>query len=123
MDEVAYHRTCPICGGVLLPNAGPPTVAPWRCDQDLISWWVAELTPAARQVFRVREVGWGARSSRSYKEVRRAVLLEREEAIRRGSSLRREQIGLVSPMAIKGLLRLGLPLAREHREALKGRLA
>lgn len=123
MAEEPYLRDCPRCGGELEANVSAPTAPPWRCPHCFVSWWVAELAPGARRSFRLAQHDWGSRSSESYKAVRRAVAREQEEAVRRGTSLRREQVGLASPRAIKGLLRLRLPLAPEHEAQLRERIA
>lgn len=104
MDEVSYHRTCPICGVSLSVNADGPWTPPWRCDPCRQSWWVSELTQEARACFRREQCDFGWGGTKGEKAVRQAVRVECEQAAVRGVSLRREQLGLVSGEILTGLL-------------------
>lgn len=107
MDEVFYHRVCIADGYPLAPNAAGPQTAPWRCDECHTSWWVAELTREAHDAWRLNQGDFGHRGSETYKAIRAAVAIEVEAAMKRGVSLRREQLGLVAPRTIQALLKRG----------------
>jgi|SRR5580658_1199480 hypothetical protein len=95
---------CLICGGVLDPNAGPPETPPWRCDECCWSWWVAELLPEAVKIFRRERYDFGDGGTPGYRAVRRAVEIEAELAQIRGVSVRPDQLDLIAPETLRGLL-------------------
>lgn len=115
----AYHRSCPRCGCQLLPNLGDPLTPPWRCDECRTSYWVAELSQEARLSYRVAQRDFGHAGSASHREVRRAVGSEREEAIRRGVSIRHDQLGLFKRETLVKLLRSGLVISRAFEHEIK----
>ena len=96
------RTACLICGGVCSPNAGPPETPPWRCDECLWSWWVAELE--AFRDFRRERYDFGDGGTPAHIAVRAAVFLEAELAQIRGVSVRHDQLDLIAPEILAGLL-------------------
>lgn len=94
----SYALTCPHCGGRLEPVAQGPECPPWLCRACRQGWWVAELTPEARDAYRHHR-----RDFRPHKPVRVAVFAERELAHQRGTSLREDQLGIVAPSTLAAL--------------------
>lgn len=108
MEEVAYHRSCPWCGGNLEANCAAPDTPPWRCDACHWAFWVAQLTPEARNEARPHCFDWGPGHHEATKKIHAAVDAERLEAAIRGVSVRREQFGLLRKEDVAALV------ARHH---------
>jgi hypothetical protein len=117
--EQAYFKTCPHCGGQLQPNASGPEIPPWRCDDCLVFYWVAELSQEARASYRPAQMDWGHRGSAAHLAVREAVRIEAEQACLRGVSVRREQLGLLDKRSVSGLLRRGHVIRPDFEHELR----
>lgn len=122
MDVIAYHRSCPHCGCDLKPNALGPDTPPWRCDECHTSWWVAELSQYARQHYNPHKLDWGHRGSEPHLKIRAQVAAELEVAIKRGVSLRREQLGLVLPRTLDALMRRGLHISKDFLQEMQAQV-
>lgn len=96
MEEIAYHRSCPFCGGNVDANCAAPDTPPWRCAACLWSFWVAQMTPEARCSVRPSRLDWGEGHHEATKKIHADVEAERLAAHVRGVSVRREQLGLVN---------------------------
>lgn len=104
MPEQPYIQSCPRCGGPLAPNASGPHTAPWRCDECRQSYYAAELTQDARAAYRMAQRDYGTLGSPAQRQVATAVREETHAAAARGTSLRRDQLGLVTPETMDALL-------------------
>ena len=119
MDEVAYHRTCPICGRGLAPNMDGPWTPPWRCDECHVSWWVAELSVSARLAFRKAQHDWGFPGQPGHESVNDQRDSEMQDANHRGVSLRREQLGLIPASVHAALLKRHPKIHPEFAAAMR----
>ena len=97
-----YTLDAPCCGVQLTPHAGHHEAAPWFCAQCHRGFWAAELTPAARSLYRPLFHDWGL--SLESAVLREAVDREREEARRRGTSALPEHLGQLEPAHLDALL-------------------
>lgn len=101
-----YPLDAPCCGQQLTAHAGQPDAAPWFCAQCHRGFWTAELSPAARTLYRPLFHDWGL--SLDSAALREAVDAEREQAIQRGTSALPEHLGQLAPAHLKQLQRLDL---------------
>lgn len=92
--NTTYLTRCPSCGAQLTHHAGHPDAAPWTCVPCMKSFWVAELSHEAREMYRPWLHDWGHGDAPN--ALREAVLKEREVARERGTSTLPEHIGMLS---------------------------
>lgn len=106
----AYATSCPTCGAQLDPVALAPPTAPWLCPvvhPGLRGYWAAELSDAARALFRPRHADFGF--GHEGRLVRGVVLVEARDAFVRGISLREDQLRLARPAVLNAVkLRAGV---------------
>ena len=98
---MAYSSACPNCGAPLSPVVLDPDSAPWLCSVCHLEFWVAELEQPKNWQPLLRCFGHAGLVAR-----RDAVEAERQEAHRRGTSVRRDQLGLLDPGQLKHLSKL-----------------
>ena len=92
----SYAITCPHCGTTLEAVAQNPQTAPWLCRACSVGWWSAELTKEARATYRIER-----RDFRPAKPMRLLVEAEARLAKARGSSLREDQLKLVTTKTVQ----------------------
>jgi hypothetical protein len=112
MPNPEYLTTCPNCGVEMTPHAGYPDSAPWLCAHCHRGFFVAELSPAARQAYRPLFHDWGMGAEG--RAIREAVQQELTEARWRGTSARVEHLGFLESGHLEQLHRL--PLSADMRE-------
>ena len=96
----------PCCGQQLEPHAGLPDSAPYLCAHCHRGFWVGELSPSARALYRPLFHDWGV--SLAAAALREAVDREREEAHARGTSALHEHLPLLARGHLAQLQRLPL---------------
>ena len=84
-----YSLACPNCGAQLAPHVGLPQNSPWQCINCRHGWWVAELSTAARKLFRPAVVDFGHDGT-----VASSVAVERAAALERGNSVHPSMVNL-----------------------------
>lgn len=116
MGNPLYVLACPSCGGGLEPHAGEPDSAPWTCHHCHYGFWVAELTQAARQLYRARfnDFGWGPEALALKDE----CYAERDAARERGTSCLPEHLGLLTREHLD-FLHKRFPLSDDFRERVR----
>lgn len=105
---IAYAVTCPACGGPLQPVALTPQDAPWLCAATSPchrGFWATHLGVEGRKLYRKHhhDLGHGLASE----NLMRRIELERAAAHVRGTSLREDQLSIVSLEALKSIRPLG----------------
>ena len=90
---------CPKCGDELQAVAGPHDWAPWLCNECHRGFWHIELSAEARAAYRPLHHDWGFDAA--WLEIARAkeVVVAQE----RGTSLREDQLPLVSDGTLRAL--------------------
>lgn len=85
---------CPTCGQQLSPHVGMPESPPWVCHVCRHMYWVCELHGDARAKFRpaFRDFGYGAHNDK----LKMDREIEYRDAIKRGCSVREDQLGMLS---------------------------
>ncbi len=97
-----YALDCPACGGQLQPHVGEAQSCPWLCNNCHLGFWTAELQPGTRAHYRphLKDWGWGAH----IQPLRLARLTEFDEAKKRGSSAREDQLAMLDVTSLNGIL-------------------
>ena len=93
---------CPACGGQLQPHVGEPESAPWLCNTNRLQFWDCELAPEFRLHYRPHLQDWGY--GVHVKELRLARAVEHDEAKKRGSSAREDQLAILDLPSLNGIL-------------------
>ena len=96
---------CPACGGQLQPHVGSPESAPWLCNVNRLQFWDCELAPEFRVHYRphLHDWGWGAH----IEPLLIARLTEYDDAKKRGTSAREDQIPMLDVTSLNVLLKRG----------------
>lgn len=96
-----YLTSCLICGGPLGPVLSSPVHAPWVCPVCCHAWWVCELQARDGWERARRAFGWKARAG-----MEDGLKREMGEAVRRGCSVRSDQVGLLSVSQLEHLVKV-----------------
>lgn len=94
MPQPTVLTSCPSCGAELQPFAGPPDATPWLCGPCHRGFWTAELSPLARELYRVRHHDRG--HTAEARQIAEQVEVEREAARVRGTSALHEHLPMLS---------------------------
>ena len=118
-NRADYNTRCPNCAGQLYPVVLDPDSAPWLCVICRRAWWVSELSPEARLLWRHshQDHGYGLPA----KTLTQAREDERHEARQRGTSALPEHLALLPRVALEHLstARLRAGLKRQVKAEMK----
>lgn len=117
---MTYLTTCLICGHELQPHAGHPQSAPWLCLTCHRGWFVRELASDARGAWRTSYLDFGYTLSW---DILPGCVQEVQEAIKRGTSARLDQLTQLSKVELQSLTRRKLlpSFAQAVKQELKKR--